>query len=112
MGAAAPHCRQPPRIFDAPSDAWEVFQTLAAERRRREIVPALSVLRNALLEAPATAEERMRRMHDLIELRTTWFNDVQRPDQKPLSQLMKMFAKVQRLLEVTRALKGTPNETI
>ena len=101
--------------FDAPSDAWEIFQTLAAERRRREIEPTLSMLRNALLEAPATeedriAQERMRGMHDLIELMTTWFDDVQRLDQKTLSQLMKMGAKVQRLLEVTGALKGKTKE--
>jgi DNA-binding transcriptional regulator GbsR (MarR family) len=100
--------------FDAPSDAWEIFRTLAEERRRREIEPTLSMLRNALLEDPTTeedriAQERMKGMHDLIELMTTWFDDVQRMDQKTLSQLMKMGSKVQRLLEFTGkvgAVKG------
>ena len=92
--------------FDAPSDAWEIFQTLAEERRRREIEPTLSMLRNALLETPASeadriAQQRMKGMHDLIELMTTWFDDVQRLDQQTLSQLMKMGSKVQRLLEFT-----------
>ena len=92
--------------FEAPTDAWEIFRTLAEERRRREIEPTLSMLRNALLEQPGTeedriAQERMRGMHDLIELMTTWFDDVQRMDQKTLSQLMKMGSKVQRLLEFT-----------
>ena len=32
---------------------------------------------------------------------TTWFDDVQRMDQKTLAQLMKMGSKVQRLLEFT-----------
>jgi DNA-binding transcriptional regulator GbsR (MarR family) len=96
--------------FDAPSDAWEIFQTLAEERRRREIEPTLSMLRNALLEAPATeedriAQERMKGMHDLIELMTTWFDDVQRLDQQTLSSLMKMGAKVQRVLEFTGKFK-------
>jgi len=90
--------------FEAPSDAWEVFQTLAEERRRREIEPTLSMLRNALLEHATTdsdryAQERMKGMHDLIELMTTWFDDVQRLDQQTLSTLMKMGAKVQRVLE-------------
>ncbi|MBC7954995.1 MAG: ArsR family transcriptional regulator, partial [Cytophagales bacterium] len=80
------------------------------ERRRREIEPTLSMLRNALLEEPSTPEDRialdrMRGMHDLIELTTTWFDDVQRMDQKTLSQLMKMGSKVQRLLEFTGKLK-------
>ena len=92
--------------FDAPSDAWEIFRTLAEERRRREIEPTLSMLRNALLEEPSTPEdrialERMRGMHDLIELTTTWFDDVQRMDQQTLSRLMKMGAKVQKVLEFT-----------
>ena len=96
--------------FDAPSDAWEIFQTLAEERRRREIEPTLSMLRNALLETPTTvedriAQERMKGMHDLIELMTNWFDDVQRLDQQTLSQLMKMGAKVQRLLEFTGKVK-------
>ncbi len=96
--------------FDAPTDAWEIFRTLAEERRRREIEPTLSMLRNALLDQPTTeedriAQERMRSMHDLIELMTTWFDDVQRMDQKTLSQLMKMGSKVQRLLEFTGKAK-------
>ena len=99
--------------FDAPTDAWEIFRTLAEERRRREIEPTLSMLRNALLEQPTTdedriAQQRMKGMHDLIELMTTWFDDVQRLDQRTLAQLMKMGAKVQRLLEFTGKGKAQP----
>jgi DNA-binding transcriptional regulator GbsR (MarR family) len=98
--------------FDAPSDAWEIFRTLAEERRRREIEPTLSMLRNALLEAPATEEdrlalERMRGMHDLTELTTTWFDDVQRMDPQTLAKLMKMGAKVQKVLEFTSRVVGS-----
>lgn len=101
--------------FEAPSDTWEIFQTLAAERRRREIEPTLSMLRNALLETPSCeadriAQQRLRGMHDLIELMTTWFDDVQRLDQQTLSQLMKMGAKVQRLLEFTGKIKTAPTK--
>jgi DNA-binding transcriptional regulator GbsR (MarR family) len=96
--------------FDAPSDAWEIFRTLAEERRRREIEPTLTMLRNALLEAPSSdddkvAQERMQGMHDLIEMMMTWFDDVQRMDAKTLSQLMKLGAKVGKLLEFTGQLK-------
>ncbi len=96
--------------FDAPAEAWEIFRTLAEERRRREIEPTLSMLRNALLEDPSSdadrvALERMRGMHDLIELMTTWFDDVQRLDQQTLAKLMKMGSKVQRLLEFTDKVK-------
>ena len=43
--------------FDAPSDAWEIFRTLAEERRRREIEPTLSMLREALLASPGSDDE-------------------------------------------------------
>ena len=96
--------------FEAPTDAWEIFRTLAEERRRREIEPTLSMLRNALLETPASdddriAQERMRGMHDLIEMLMTWFDDVPRMDAATLQQLMKMGSKVQRLLEFTGKVK-------
>ena len=104
--------------FEAPGDAWVAFRTLAEERRRREIEPTLSMLRNALLEAPTAeedrvAQERMRGMHDLIELMTSWFDDVQRMDSQTLAQLMKMGSKVQKLLEFTGRIKlvtGGKNE--
>ena len=96
--------------FQAPTDAWEVFRTLAEERRRREIEPTLSMLRNALLEEPSNeddriAQQRMRGMQELIELMTTWFDDVQRLDAQTLGQLMKMGSKVQKLLELTGRVK-------
>jgi DNA-binding transcriptional regulator GbsR (MarR family) len=96
--------------FEAPTDAWEIFRTLAEERRRREIEPTLSMLRNALLEEPTQdedriAQERMKGMHDLIELMTTWFDDVQRMDAQTLAQLMKMGSRVGKLLEYTGKLR-------
>jgi DNA-binding transcriptional regulator GbsR (MarR family) len=99
--------------FEAPADAWEIFLTLAEERRRREIEPTLSMLRNALLEAPANEEDRvaqarMKGMHELIELLSDWFDDVRRLDRQTLSQLMRMGAKVQRLLEFTGKIKPAP----
>lgn len=101
-------------FFEAPGDAWEIFRTLAEERRRREIEPTLSMLRNALLEQPGSEEDRhaqsrMKEMHDLIELMTTWFDDVQRLDAQTLSNLMKMGAKVQRLLEFTGRIPARPS---
>jgi DNA-binding transcriptional regulator GbsR (MarR family) len=99
--------------FEAPQDAWEIFRTLAEERRRREIEPTLSMLRSALLETPTSeedriAQERMKDMHDLIEMLTTWFDDVQRLDAQTLSQLMRMGSKVQRLLEFTGRKRPPP----
>ncbi len=95
--------------FSTPEDVWAIFRTLIAEKRKREVDPTLSLLRESLLESPANeadahAQQRMRAMHDLIELTSGWFDDVQRLDSKTLTQLMRMGARVQRLLEAKNKL--------
>lgn len=97
--------------FEAPQDVWEIFRLLAEERRRREIEPTLSMLRMALLEEPATEEERhaqqrMREMHDLIDRLMTWFDDVQRLAPETALQLMGMGSTVTRVLELKDRLTG------
>lgn len=91
--------------FSTPDDVWAIFQTLAEERRRREVDPTLSMLRNELLQPAETdaddfALRRMGEMHDLIELVTGWFDDIQGMEQARLVQLMKLGSKVTKLLEV------------
>jgi DNA-binding transcriptional regulator GbsR (MarR family) len=97
--------------FDAPTDAWEIFRTLAEERRRREIEPTLSMLRMALLEAPGSeaerhAQERMRQMHELIDRLMTWFDDVQKLAPETAMQLMGMGATVTKVLEFKDRVTG------
>ncbi len=90
--------------FSAPEDVWAIFRTLAEERRKREIDPTLSMLREALMEEGVTgddvhAQARMRQMHELIELMTGWLADMQKMDSATLASLMKMGTKVAKLLE-------------
>lgn len=91
--------------FSAPEDIWAIFRTLAEERRKREIDPTLTMLRDVLLADPASTEERhaqrrLAEMHDLIELVTGWFLDVQKLEPKTLIQLMKLGSRVQKFLEL------------
>ena len=72
-------------FYEAPDDIWQIVRTLAEERRKREIDPTLSLLRDVLMEAPASQEERhaqdkMREMHELIELLVGWADDVEKLD--------------------------------
>jgi DNA-binding transcriptional regulator GbsR (MarR family) len=95
--------------FSTPEDIWAIFRTLAEERRKREIDPTLSMLRDALIQSPASDEERhaqkrLKEMHDLIELVTDWFGDIQRLDTKTLIQLMKLGSKAQKFLELKNKL--------
>lgn len=97
--------------FQAPEDMWTIFRTLAAERRKREIDPTLSMLRDALMEQPSVAEdihaqERMRQMHGFIDLMTNWLDDVLRMDSSTLASLMQMGSKVKKLVEMKDRVKG------
>ncbi len=91
--------------IETPDDIWQIFRTLAEERRRREVDPTLSLLRDILMETPSTpeerhAQERMRRMHDMIELLTGWADDVQKLDNESLMRLLSLGAGVSRILEL------------
>jgi DNA-binding transcriptional regulator GbsR (MarR family) len=90
--------------FTTPEDVWTIFRTLIEERRKREVDPTLSVLREALMVQAADpadqhAQKRLREMYELIELTTTWFSDVQKLDEQTLRQLMKMGSAAQKFIE-------------
>jgi DNA-binding transcriptional regulator GbsR (MarR family) len=99
--------------FTTPDDIWEIVRTLVEERRKREIEPTLSMLRDILLENTSTAEElhaqeKMREMHDLIEMLTGWYQDMQRMDTERLVNLLKLGSKVYKLYEMKDKIKLIP----
>ena len=96
--------------FSTPEDIWEIVRILAEERRKREIDPMLSMLRHALVETPATPDERhaqvrMAEMHDLIELVTRWSQDIQKLETDTLIQLLEVGSKVQKVFQMKDQLK-------
>ena len=99
--------------FTTPDDLWQIVRTLVEERKKREIDPTLSLLRETLLSEPASEEERhaqarMREMHELIELLTRWYDDVQRLETERLVQLLSLGARVQKILEMKDRLTLLP----
>ena len=101
--------------FSAPDDVWKIFRTLVEERTRREVDPTLSMLRDALVETPLSeserhAQQRMREMHDLIDLSTRWMQDVQKLETGTLMQLMSLGTQVVKLMEFKDRLRWRPGE--
>lgn len=97
--------------FEAPEDVWQILRTLAEERRRREIDPTLSLLRELQLEVPGSDEERhaqarLAQMHELIELVTRWADELQRLDNSSLKTLLSLGAGVTRLFELKQRIPG------
>ena len=98
--------------FSTPDDIWLIVRTLVEERKKREIDPTLTLLREVLMQESASSEERhaqvrMREMHDLFELLTDWYADMQRLETERLVQLLKLGTKVQKILDVKDRLFPT-----
>ena len=104
-------------FFEAPQDIWEIFHTLAEQRRRREVEPTQSMLRVALMQTPASddelyAQQRMKEMHDLIEQLMNWFDEVQKLSPDTARQLLDMGAKVSKVLEFKDRLTGKSGRSV
>lgn len=95
--------------FTAEKDLWTMLLTIVSERKRREIDPTLSVLRQTRLEAEDDPEidpqvkERMVRMLEFIETLTEWYEKMQRLPKSTLIALMKMGTSVARFLPKGKA---------
>jgi len=97
--------------FTTPSDVWQILRVLAEERKKREVDPTLSVLRELIMQTPTNeadrhAQARLSEMHALIEQLTTWYDDVKRLETERLASLLAMGARITRLLEMPAALKN------
>ena len=95
--------------FTTPDDIWTIVRTLVEERKKREIDPTLSVLRTLLMQKPSSPEEanaqaRMGEMHQLIELMTGWYDDVQKLETERLVQLLTLGSKVVKAVDFAQNL--------
>ncbi len=100
-------------FFATPDDIYVIVRTLIEERKKREIDPTLSMLRELIMQSPDSdterhAQARMREMHELIELMTSWYADVQRLETERLVQLLSLGSKVVRVLDMKDRLLALP----
>ncbi len=92
--------------FTTPGDVWDIFKTLAVQRKKRELDPTLTMLRNSLLtndekSDPKTAQ-KIKEMHDFMEDISRWFEDIHTMNPQHLKKLMKMGKKIQQVLDLTK----------
>lgn len=90
--------------FTAKSDTWEMLMTIMEERKKREIEPTLTMLRQCVLEleddkeTPEAVKEKMSSMLTFISTLTDWFDQVKALPKSKLVALMKMGAKVAKFI--------------
>nr|WP_255938572.1 MarR family transcriptional regulator [Kordiimonas sp. SCSIO 12610] len=90
--------------FTAEKDLWTMLLTIVAERKKREIDPTLSLLRDTKLDASEDPEiadevkERMFRMLEFIETLASWYEKMQKLPKPTLVALMKLGTGVAKFL--------------
>ena len=90
--------------FIALQDVWEIFRVIMEQRKRREIDPTLSVLRECALEAEEdeglerATKAKMDQVLAFLEMLTATYDDYKHLPPATLQRFLKMGGKVARLL--------------
>jgi DNA-binding transcriptional regulator GbsR (MarR family) len=91
--------------FETLQDVWEMFLIVARERKKREIDPTLSTLRECAKEAKAGKADaghtvrRIGELIDFIELSASWVERTQELSPAATRQLLTLGDKVFRMVE-------------
>jgi len=88
--------------FTTPDHLWEIVRTLVTERRKREIDPTLTKLRELEMRGATGdpyAEARIAELRELIEMMTSFHDEMNRMETERLVQLMTMGRKLGGLLD-------------
>ena len=102
--------------FESIQDVWEMFRVIAAERKRREIDPTLSILRECLAESDAGetpseshTRQRIGDLLDFFELATQFYEQMNRLPTKTAVKAFRMGDKLIRAVGLTGGGGGAGN---
>ena len=89
--------------FETSTHVWELFRTIVRERQRREIAPTIEVLAELLADPaisrdPTEAKLRMRETLEFLQTLTAWSDEMLKLDTETLAKVLKLGAKVKKLL--------------
>jgi DNA-binding transcriptional regulator GbsR (MarR family) len=90
-------------LFEGSHDVWELFRTIVRERKTREFDPTVAVLREvtadpAFAAEPLETRRRIRETLALMDALGTWGEQMLRLEPAVLMKIMKLGAKIQKLL--------------
>jgi DNA-binding transcriptional regulator GbsR (MarR family) len=99
--------------FEASTDIWELSRTVIRERKEREIMPTIDMLRELLNHPEIMLDgveraNRVREMLTMLETMTLWSDEMLRLDTETLTKVLKLGAKIQKLIrgDVLGAVAG------
>lgn len=96
--------------FTAAGSIWDLARTVFEERRKRELDPTLTLLRQLLLSDPrdaqeAQAQERIQEVYSLLEMLDQFANTLSKLEHKDLTKLMKLGSGLNKLLDLKAGAK-------
>ncbi len=90
--------------FTTQADVWEMLLAVLDERKKREIDPTLTVLRECVMEAKDAGpsekhtHDRLSDLLELVEAMSGWYGQVRSLPRPMLVRFMKMGSKLRKLL--------------
>ena len=89
--------------FQTTKDVWEMFQIIVEGRKRREVDPIRTVLRELMSAPGGSLDDHARaRLADLLaffEMTTAWYEQVRQMPKSTLARFARMGSRVARLLD-------------
>ena len=89
--------------FETMEDAWQMFQVILEQRKRREIDPTVATLKELVAEAGRGGSEesfprqRMDELLRLLEMLTLWYEQMGKLPVKVQQKVLRMGSKIQKL---------------
>lgn len=89
--------------FETIADIWEMFRMILRERKRREIDPALNILRDSVTDLRGESDdeyvaERLNEMLEFFEVITTVYDQVEQLPTSTLRRVARLGENFSRLL--------------
>jgi DNA-binding transcriptional regulator GbsR (MarR family) len=91
-------------FFSAQHDPWEVIRVIIEGRKRREIDPTLTVLRECAAaletdtETPALARDRILGQLQFLETLMSWYDSIKTLPRKTLMKMMRMGHRIAKAI--------------
>lgn len=98
--------------YECMKDVWEMFRVVLDERKKREIDPTLTVLRECIIEAEKDkgtdeyTEQRLHELADFFETTNAWYAQVRTWPAAAVVKFIKLGDKVRKLLGLGDAAEG------
>lgn len=90
--------------FEAKQDPWDMLMTIVEGRKRREIDPTLTILRECVAaaeadgETPPAALQKLQKMLDLTQKLSSWYDQIRNVPRPVLMKLLGLGARITALV--------------